>query len=270
MRNLGVGIIGLGSIGGFVAQQIMKAKVTGAKLIAVADVKSPSESLANMLERNGVSLFGSYHELVDPNIDLIVECANQALVGQCARFFIARGIDMVVMSVGAFADNALFEEVSRLAADRGCKIYSPSGAVGGLDALSAARMEGLEEVILTTRKPPSGLAGVKDLGLDGLTESKLVYEGPATEAVKRFPKNVNVAAAISLAGVGAQRTVVRVVADPNIDRNIHELSVRGEFGSFEMRLRNKPSPQNPRTSYLASLSVLSILQKVLSPVQIGN
>ncbi len=252
------------------AQQVINGKVPGASLIAVADVERPPPDLSKKLEMADVSVVGSYQEIADSNIDLVIECANQELVGECARFFLSRGIDMVIMSVGAFVDSSLFKEVSRLAMERNCKIHIPSGAVGGLDALRAARIERLDEVILTTRKPPRGLAGVEGLDLDGLSEPKLVYEGQALEAVKRFPKNVNVAAAISLAGVGPEKTLVRVVADPTIDRNIHEIYARGAFGSFEMRLSNHPSPQNPRTSYLACLSVVSVLQKVASSVQLGN
>lgn len=140
----------------------------------------------------------------------------------------------------------------------------------GIDALKAARLHGLEKVILTTRKPPGSLGRIEGIDLDHLTEPRVVYEGKATEAVVKFPQNVNVAATISLAGVGPEKTQVRVVADPTINQNIHEIQVHGAFGSFEIRLANNPSPENPKTSFLACLSVLCLLKRIQEGVQIGT
>jgi aspartate dehydrogenase len=156
------------------------------------------------------------------------------------------------------------------AKENGCRIHIPSGAIGAIDALKAAKLYGLEEVTLTTRKPPSSLGNIEEIDLEHLGESRILYEGWATEAVVKFPQNVNVAATISLAGVGPKKTKVRIIADPTIDRNIHEIQARGAFGSFEIRLVNNPSPDNPKTSFLACLSVISLLKRTQDTVQIGT
>jgi aspartate dehydrogenase len=123
---------------------------------------------------------------------------------------------------------------------------------------------------LTTRKPPRSLGEIEGIDLERLKEPLVIFEGPAKEAVAKFPQNVNVAATISLAGIGPERTLVRVVADPAIGQNIHEIRARGAFGSFEIRLANLPNPDNPKTSLLACLSVVSLLKKIRATVQIGG
>ena len=174
------------------------------------------------------------------------------------------------MSVGALVHGSFFSDLAAKAKKNGCQIYIPSGAIGGIDALKAANLYGLEEVTLTTRKPPRSLGKIEGVDLDHLIKPQVIYEGRATEAVVKFPQNVNVAATISLAGVGPDKTRVRVVVDPTVDQNIHEIQARGAFGSFEIRLANNPSPQNPKTSFLACLSLLSLLKKIQAEVQIGT
>jgi aspartate dehydrogenase len=212
----------------------------------------------------------SFSFLLDFPIKLAVECANQKVARECAPFFISKGIDLLIMSVGALVQGSFFQEVSREAEERGTHIYIPSGAVGAIDALQAAKIQGLDEVTLTTRKPPRSLGKIEGVDLEGLREPRLIFEGPATEAVVKFPQNVNVAATISLAGVGPDRTLVRVVADPSLTQNIHEIRARGAFGSFEVRFANLPNPENPKTSLLACLSVVSVLKRIGESVQIGG
>lgn len=209
------------------------------------------------------------------SVDLVVESASQNAV----RFVVPRaleaGCDVMVLSVGALADEELRERLFRLAEQNNCKLYFPSGAVAGIDGINSASAAGISSVTLTTRKPPLSLAGaphVETLGieLEKIEKETLLFEGPASEAVKAFPANVNVAATISLAGIGFERTKVRVIADPALSRNIHEITVEGEFGKLFTRVENLPSPENPKTSYLAALSAISTLKKILNPVQIGT
>jgi aspartate dehydrogenase len=267
---LPIGIIGAGSIGRYVADAILQGDVKGAVLTAVSDICPPPDDFLARLKSRSVAFVDRFEQLTRFPVKLVVECANQEAARQCSDYFISRGIDLVIMSVGALVDGNFLSQLSSTAGEKGCRIYVPSGAIGAIDAIRAANVHGLEAVVLTTRKPPGSLGPVDGVDLENLTEPTVIYRGSATEAVKKFPKNVNVAAALSLAGLGPERTTVCVVADPGIDRNIHEIKVKGAFGSFKIRLSNNPSPKNPKTSYLACMSVVSLLKKILSPIQIGG
>ena len=268
--SLRVGLIGLGSMGSFVAREILEGRVPGIQLVVAADVKPPSPELLRELKNHSVPWVESFEALDQYPLQLVVECANQKVVKECADFFLSRGMDLLIMSVGALVQGSLFAALAAKAEEKGCRIYLPSGAIGAMDVLQAARLRGLEEVTLTTRKPPQALGKIPGVNLEGLREPRVLYEGPATEAVVKFPQNVNVAATISLAGVGPEKTVVRVIADPGIDQNIHEIRARGAFGSFEIRLANWPNPDNPKTSLLSCLSVVALLKRIRGTVQIGG
>lgn len=270
IKSLPIGIIGAGSMGSYVARSILKGEVGGVRLLAIADVIPLPEGFRKELEDHSVAIVSSYESLLDFPLKLVVECANQEVVRRCADLFLSHGIDLLIMSVGALAQESFLAKIACLAEEKGCRIHIPSGAVGAIDALKAAKLYGLEEVTLTTRKPPKSLGKIEGIDLEDLVEPRVIYEGKATEAVVKFPLNVNVAATVSLAGLGPDKTRVRVVGDPTIDKNIHEVQARGAFGSFEIRLSNNPSPQNPKTSLLACLSVISLLKRIQETIQIGT
>jgi len=167
------------------------------------------------------------------------------------------------MSVGALADEGLFNELLEILNKTGRRIYIPSGAIAGLDGVKAAKTKGIESVELTTRKPPTELGTTTD-------KETVLYEGPAREGIKKFPKNVNVAATLSLAGVGFDRTKLRIIADPRVDKNIHEIRVKGIFGGFNIKMENLPSPNNPKTSYLAAMSAIATLKGITGAVRLGT
>jgi len=209
------------------------------------------------------------------SVDLVIESASQNAVRFIVPQALKAGCDVMVLSVGALADNELRETLFGLAKQHKCRLYFPSGAVVGIDGINSACAAGVSSVTLTTKKPPTGLMGAPyitehGIELEKLEEATVLFEGPASEAVKAFPANVNVAATISLAGIGFERTMVRVIADPSLSRNVHEIAVEGEFGKFCTRVENLPSPENPKTSYLAALSAISTLKKITNPVQIGT
>lgn len=209
------------------------------------------------------------------SVDLVIESASQNAVRFIVPQALKAGCDVMVLSVGALADEELRTALFGLAKQHNCKLYFPSGAVVGIDGLNSASAAGISSVTLTTRKPPSGLMGAPyvvehGIELDKLVKETVLFEGTASEAVKAFPANVNVAATISLAGIGFEQTRVRVIADPSLSRNVHEITVEGEFGKFSTRVENLPSPENPKTSYLAALSAVSTLKKILNPVQVGT
>ena len=197
--------------------------------------------------------------------ELVVEAASQAALRDLAPKVLAKGRPLVALSVGALVDAAFLDEVARLAREKGGRLLVPSGALAGLDAVRAAAEAGLDEVTLVTAKPPAGF-GIKE----ALAEPRVLYDGPATDAVKQFPKNVNVAAALALAGVGFERTRVRIVADPALTANTHTIVAKGAFGELTCRVENRPSPLNPASSYLASLAALALVRRFVSPIQVGT
>jgi aspartate dehydrogenase len=186
-----------------------------------------------------------------------------------------KGKDLMVLSIGAFMQPGLFDLFKRTAKEHNCRIYLPSGAIVGLDGLKSASIAAICKVTLSTTKNLAGLKGApfiveKNIELDSFREKTLLFEGSPQDAVRAFPANVNVAATVSLAATGAKEIKIRVFVDPDATRNIHELIVEGAFGKFTTKVENVPSPDNPRTSYLAALSAIAALKKITDPVQIGT
>ncbi|MGQ9551615.1 MAG: aspartate dehydrogenase, partial [Candidatus Bathycorpusculaceae bacterium] len=217
-----------------------------------------------------------FAELVScKDVYLIIEAASQDAVRQYASKVLQAGKDLMIMSVGALVNSRLTNDIKNFAYNAGRKVYIPSGAIAGLDGLKSAAVDRVDQVTLTTRKPPKGLRNnsyIKQRGIriDALSKPRTVYEGTAAEACKLFPANVNVAAALSLAGIGPEKTEVRIVADPTIRRNIHEIRVKGKFGEFKVRVENVPFAKNPKTSYLAALSAVATLRKITQHMLIGT
>jgi len=190
-RLLPVGLIGLGSMGSYVAREILNGKTPGIRLVGVADIKTPSPDLLQELQSHSVPLVKSFEKLADFPIKLVIECATQKVVRECADFFITRGIDLLIMSVGALIQGSFLVDLADHAEEKRVHIYIPSGAVGAIDALQAAKLRGLDEVSLTTRKPPRSLGKIDGVNLEELREPRVLFEGPATEAVVKFSQNVN-------------------------------------------------------------------------------
>lgn len=267
-------LIGVGSIGSYLFDSILQGAAGPIELVGLADVPGTEARLAELARQAGCAYTTNALELVEHRPAIVIEAASQAAVRQYAVPLLERGVDLLLMSVGALAEPSFFEQVTAAAARTGRRVYLPSGAIGGLDALRAARVDQLEEVTLITSKPPRALAGAPffdqhPIDLEAIAERTVIFEGSAREAVRLFPANVNVAAALSLAGLGADRTRMQVVADPSLDRNVHEVVARGSFGELRLRLSNVPSPANPRTSFLACLSPLATLRRLADPIQLG-
>jgi aspartate dehydrogenase len=246
-----------------VAVAVARGEAGTAIVAGVFDVDlDRARALASQLGKGAVAYESVEGLLTDRRVTIVVEAASQAAAATHARTVLSAGRSLLLMSSGALIDSVLFADLARLAAERGVRLAVPSGAIGGLDAIRAVRAE-LRELTLTSTKRPAALKGApgfaswEDRGIDRAT---VVYEGPAREAVRLFPANVNVAAAVSLAGLGPDRTVARVVADPEAPGNVHEVSATGAFGCFTLRFENEPSAENPRTSRLAILSALEALR----------
>jgi aspartate dehydrogenase len=205
--------------------------------------------------------------------DIVVECAPAKHLRAIAEPALANGRTLVTLSCGALLDN--FDLVD-LARERGGRILVPTGALIGLDAVQAAALGGgIRSVQMITRKPPAGLEGApylveQSIDVSGLNTAKLVFAGTAREAARGFPANVNVAAALALAGIGPERTAIEIWADPAVSRNIHRIEVEAEAARFSMQIENVPSLENPRTGRLTPLSVIALLRKLVSPLAIGT
>jgi len=208
------------------------------------------------------------------DVKLVVEAASQEAARYYAPLSLSAGVDVLIMSVGVFQDENFQTSAFNLARRKGAKVFIPSGAIGGIDALCAASLENVDEVTLTTTKPPSAFGANPYLQSKGITASELrerteLFSGSAREAVKHFPQNINVAATISLAGIGFERTRIRIVCDPAVTTNEHHLKAKGKFGELDVVTRNVPSPRNPKTSYLAALSAISAIRKIVGSTWVG-
>jgi aspartate dehydrogenase len=271
-----VSLAGCGTIGHAVAEAFADGTIE-ADLVSVYD-RNPGKCRATV----GAFATAGRPTIVDDiaalfdGVNLVVETAGQGAVAELAVPALEAGCDVLLSSVGALADADLREQVIRTAEREGRVVHVPSGAIAGLDAVRTAALTGdLESVSLTTTKPPDGLAGApylveNDVDLDGLESADVVFEGPATEAATAFPSNINVAMALSLAGIGPDETHVCIVADPDEVNNVHRIAATGGMGEIETTVRNVPSPTNPKTSYLAAISVIERLHRMDATVRVGT
>lgn len=253
MGMMKIGLVGCGNIASDICCALTEKNIP-ATVVAVTDInQTQAEALLCRYKLNASIL--DLEALAD-RADFIVECAVGSVVPQVLCVAIAHEKDCLIMSLGGLlADPKLIDQ----ARHAGIRLRLPSGAICGLDGIRAAMQGGLDEVTLTTRKPPAGLQGApwlteNKISVEGLTEALVVFEGSASDAVRAFPANVNVAAALSLAGIGPEKTRVRLIADPAATVNSHEIHAVGAFGEMTTLMRNQPSPRNPKSSYMASLS----------------
>ena len=239
-----VGIIGCGAIATLIAEAVNQKLVVCDELILYDLDEKKAEKLKNS-QNFPATLVTGIEEMLMLKPKVIVEAASQQAAREYAGRIAAEGVDLIVMSTGALLDLNLNSN----------KVHVPSGAIGGLDALSSAVLAGIEEVVLTSRKNPRAL----DLNNK---EAKVVYEGTAEEAARLYPREMNVAATLALA-VKPIKVQVQVVSDPEIRRNTHEFTVKWQFGEMFLRFANDPHPANPCTSALAAWSAIKLLQTLL-------
>ena len=263
-----IGIVGCGAIG----RALIEAVESGKLAVRIAGVTSRTEKKARefLAGFSNPSPYISLDELVAAS-DLVIEAAGGAVVPRLAEKVFGARKDLMIISVGALLDHPEVMERSRAT---GCRLYVPSGAIAGLDGMKSASVGKITHVTHTTRKPPAGLEGApylveRGISVAGLKQEKEVFSGSAREACIGFPANVNVTAAVSLAGIGPDQTRVRILAVPGLPRNCHDIDVEGEFGLLHIHIENVPS-ENPKTGKLTALSIIRALQDVIDPVRIGN
>lgn len=275
-KPVGVAIIGCGAIGGYLAKALDRGVLRGFKLRLLYDkVLEKAYKLSSSLVLKP-KVASSFREIIEAeDVDLVIEAASQEAVKSYSLQILESGKSLMIMSVGALTDVKLYNRLKEVAESRGIDLLIPSGAIAGLDAVKAASIAGVSSVTLTSRKPPKVFQDnpyVKARGIDlsRLKEPLLLYEGAASEACRLFPSSINVAATLSLASLASERMIVRVIADPSVSGNVHEVVVEGEFGRLRCVTVNKPTPENPKTSFLAALSALATLRKIVEKIHVGT
>src|SRR5947209_6567084 len=269
MADMRIAIAGLGTIGRTVARRL----ADGVPGLAIACIAARDEEKARgWLDEEGIDVPIVPLDEFPEHAELAVECAPAAVLEQICRPMLGAGKQVMVLSCGALLRRP---ELLELAKAHGGRIMVPTGALLGLDAVAAAAQGTIHSVRMTTRKPPNGLSGAPYLvahgiSVEGLNEAKRVFSGTAREAAAGFPANVNVAAALSLAGIGPDRTMIDIWADPAVTRNCHSIEVDADSARFTLSIENVPSEENPKTGKIVALSVVAALRKLHAPLAVGT
>lgn len=246
-----IGVAGVGALGSVVVKALMEG-MKGYELIGVADINTPPFDVPVL----------SFAELAE-QADIIVECLPSKIVPELAHEVLKRGKTLLALSASALL---LFPDIIKLAENGPGRIIVPSGALSGLDAVMGLKCGGIDSAKIASTKPPRGFKGAphvvqNNIDLDGMAEKTLIFSGNALEAAAAFPANVNVAATLSLAGIGPLKTMVEVWADPAAKGNAHEITVVGAGSTLTSRIENTPDPANPKSSTLAAWSVIACLER---------
>ncbi len=271
-KLLKIGIVGCGAIGSSLAGVILSDFVGKATLCGLYDIDTQKAyNLASKLNNTKLAVL-NLDNLIN-KVSLVIEATKPDAVFAIAKKTLSSGADIMIMSVGGVLEN--FRELELLAQEKDSFVYIPSGAICGIDGLRAVKNCKINKVTLTTKKPVRAFLGVsyilkRKINLEKITEDTIVFEGSAAMAVRAFPQNINVAATLSLAGLGEDKTCVRIVASPRITRNIHEVEIDSEAGKITCRSENVIHPDNPKTSFLAVLSAVAVLRRILEPIKIGS
>jgi aspartate dehydrogenase len=272
-KVLKIGIVGCGAIGSSLAKTVVSDFKGKAKLVALYDIDANRSRKLSRLTSKAKNLeVRALRQLIKKS-DLVIEASSAASSWEIAKKVLTRGRDIMIMSVGGIV--SYFKKLSALAKRHDANVYIPAGAISGIDALKAAGLSKIKSIILTTRKNPVSFNGVeyvkrKGIDLDKVKNETILFYGTAREAIKFFPQNINVAALLSIAGIGQDKTKVKIIATPTIKKNIHEILVESSAANIFTRTENILHPDNPKTSYLAVLSAVATLKQILEPVKIGT
>jgi len=260
--------------GGTIARLVLEHRPPGIEVTALVG-RNPASRGASLGREFGIPYVVGRDALLATRPQAVLEAASHEAVREHLVPLLEAGVNVVVLSAGALADDALRRAAEAAAARGGALFYVPSGGIGGLDALKTACLAGVDQVSIQVAKPPAAWKGIdfvekSGVDLDRLQAPHVLFEGPAREGVPHFPQNVNIAAVLALAGVGMDRTRLKVVADPALTLNTHTIRVSGASGRITLVLENVPSPENPKTSWLACYSALAALQSLGSRVRYGT
>ena len=268
-NSISVAIGSLGTVGHALARRLMDSS-SNMRLVAVS-ARDCARARARLDALGCAAEVVPLHKLGDI-ADVVVECAPAEHFRTVAEPVVRAGKILVPISVAGLLDHLDLVDVAGAC---GGRIMVPSGAIVGLDALRGVGEGKINEVRMITRKPPSGLAGAPHLikngiNVENLTQALKVFEGSAEEGARGFPANVNVAAAVGLAGVGPASTKLEIWADPSVTRNVHEIHVSAEAANFRLYIENLPSEENPKTGRLVAMSIMATLRRLTSPLVVGS
>jgi len=272
-KILKIGIVGCGAIGSSLAKVISQDFSDHAKLGALYDLEArKAHTLSKKVSKERILAVTNLRKLIARS-DLVIECSSAKAAWEISRKVIAAGRSIMIMSVGGIVGH--IEALRRSAWKKNVRVYIPSGAIAGIDGVKAASLGNIRKATLTTSKPSLAFSGVsylskKKIALDKIKENTVLFSGTATQAVKNFPHNINVAGVLSIAGIGEKRTRVIIRASPTLTRNIHEIEIESDAGCIYVRTENRVHPHNPKTSYLAVLSAVAMLKQILEPLRIGT
>lgn len=264
-----VGVIGYGSIGREIIAAIRRQEIPNAKIVALFDKESQVIDSVDY-DNSELYLFSDFKEFYNSaiysSLDIVIECASKGAVREYGKIIIESKKDLIVLSVGAFSDIKFLSELQNLSNLNNTRILIPTGAIAGLDSIRSVKKY-LDRLSITTTKHPKSFAGApffknSKIKLDEISNETVLFKGNAITAIEYFPANVNVAVSIALAGIGLEKTRVKIIADPMMSVNKHEILAKGSFGEIHIIVQNVPSPTNPKTSYLASLSAIECLRSL--------
>lgn len=254
-----IALIGVGAIARIALEKLKEQDPDGNVRVIGALVREKHRDAAQKLLGARAKIVTTADELIRLTPNVVVECAGQGAVAEYGERVLRAGIDLMVISTGALADDALREALLGAAKLVGSHVIIPSGAVAGIDGLNALRIGGLDSVRYSSTKPPlawKGTPAEDAFDLEAITGPTVLFEGPAREAARLYPKNANLAATVALAGLGMERTRIRLVADPAVaPTNVGRIEAKGAFGSLDVECRGMPAPENPKTSATTALSV---------------
>jgi aspartate dehydrogenase len=269
-----IGIIGGGVIARLFLEHVQRGDMGVARVVAIQG-RSEASRGKPLAEQYGVPFVTSLDALMAEDPQVVIEAASHDAVREFARPLLKRGIPVIILSAGALCDDELRARLEATAAKYRTLLYVPSGGIGGLDALKAACVAGADSVEIAVTKPPAAWKGIPfvekmNIDLDHLTGPVTLFEGSARAGVPHFPANVNIAAALALAGIGFDRTRLKVVADPALVYNTHYINIRGMTGTISIKFESVPFPDNPKTAMLACYSALAAFKQFNSPVRYGT
>lgn len=266
-----VAIIGCGAIGREIALSIDTKKISNCNISILFDTDSMNlESLHKDLHHKPSSSFNDFDELITSNdyhnVNLVIEAASIKAAHAYMPTILKQQKDIMIMSMGAFSDPTFYETIIQLLTNSDNNVFLPSGAIGGADIIRSVK-DYIDEATIVTTKSNKSLKGApyfynKGIDIDAIKEKKVIFDGNAINAIKEFPSNINISALVSLAGIGFEKTRVKIVVDPKTITNQHEIQVKWKFGIFQIKVDNMPSPDNPKTSYLAILSAIECLRGI--------
>ena len=262
-----VALIGYGAIAHMVVDEL--AKDTSEVRLGAVLVRENRLETARRELPNPIDVVTAVRELLANQPDVIVECAGQSAVRDYADAVLSRGIDLMVIATGAFADAGLLDDLTRRAKHAGARLLLPAGAIAGIDGLTALRVGGLDRVRYTSTKPPEAWRGTPaedNFELATLAEPTVIFTGSPIQAAREYPKNANLAVTVALAGAGVDKTEIQLIADPGTAINTGRIQAEGRFGRLDVEMAGEPAPTNPKTSAVTALSIVHAIRNLAATV----